>query len=201
LSLVTAFGQVTVQDGGVRPLRRLKRAGRNVLGHGVDPVGVIATAIWPDLGVHAVGAATHQQGVAVAQLLESDGIGFVIDEVEMPAVHVVDHAVEADEGRVDNLSHGDLLLRVLLSRVAAGLCPGRAGAWQHTGHVGTTPCEGNGCAPLTSLARIGPDDKIQFDRRKQDQFRLTGRPPTGGLLVRPACLPGVRVHPVAELAV
>ena len=121
------FGQVTVQDGGVRPLRRLKRAGSDVLGHGVDPVGVIAIAIWPDLGVHVVGAAPHQQGVAVAQLLKSDGIGFVIDEIEMPAIHVVDHAVEADEGRVDNLSHGDLLRE---RRPARGTAAPHLRAWQ-----------------------------------------------------------------------
>jgi hypothetical protein len=29
----------------------------------------------------------------------------------------------------------------------------------------------------TSLAGIGPDEKIQLDGRKRDQFRFTGQPP------------------------
>ena len=63
------------------------------------------------------------------------------------------------------------------------------------------------CGYWTSLATIGPDDKIQFDGQKQDQFRFTGQPATwlicaaDGLPARLACRPGVRVHPVAELAV
>src|SRR6266516_671459 len=33
-----------------------------------------------------------EQRIAVTQLLEGEGVGFVVDKVEMPAVHVINHA-------------------------------------------------------------------------------------------------------------
>jgi hypothetical protein len=43
----------------------------------------------------------------------------------------------------------------------------------HLGHLPGTPWIGG---YRTSLARIGPDDKFQFDGQKQDQFRSSAIP-------------------------
>src|SRR5207237_10893048 len=80
--------------------------GSQVRGRGVDPAGARAITPGPGARVDVVGVASEQQGIAVSQLIEGERLQLVVDEVEMPPIHVVDHSIEADERRVHDPSHG-----------------------------------------------------------------------------------------------
>jgi hypothetical protein len=60
--------------------------------------------------------ATEQQGIAVPQLIEGERGQLVVDEVEMPPIHVVDHSIEADERRLHDPSCRDQRLVFLRVR-------------------------------------------------------------------------------------
>src|SRR5213080_1757667 len=78
----------------------------------------------PGARIDVVGMPTEQQGVAGAHLIEGERLQLVVDEAEMPAIHVVDHSVEADERRVHDLSHD--------GRLRAGWAMSSRAAHSHT---------------------------------------------------------------------
>jgi threonine dehydrogenase-like Zn-dependent dehydrogenase len=92
----------------VPAVRELKQRNSGpILMYRIDAIGEAVVAVRPAGRVHLVGVAAHQHRVRRIELFEGDLGGLVVDVLEVPAIHVVDHAVEADEGGTDDRLHRD----------------------------------------------------------------------------------------------
>src|SRR6266542_1913677 len=76
-----------------------------------------------------------EQRIAVTQLLEGEGVGFVVDKVEMPAVHVINHASRWMTVSAVGTSKGSRL-RAPAAAGCQSVRPLLTGAWPWTADSG-----------------------------------------------------------------